>query len=145
GRDAALCFGSLWLGFLFNTAIHEGGHALAANFAGLTVLQVVVPPLDLRREATGFRPRLIQEWMSPFSGRVVFKTQPPITARQQIVMAAGGPVANLALVLALVAVIPFGGFTPEMLSSPGIALIAACLGGALWMGLSNLVPFRHPV
>jgi hypothetical protein len=144
GLDMTLCASGFWLGFLVNTASHEVGHALAARFGGLKVVQVDIPPLELAREASGLRLRLIRVSNSPFSGRVLFKTQPPITPRQQIVLAAGGPAANIALLLVLLSVNPYDGPTLLKLASPGAVLVAASLGGALFMGLSNLVPFRFP-
>lgn len=145
GLEAALCFGAMWLGFLMSTAIHEGGHALAARLGGLVVMRVIVPPLELALEASGWRFRLTREWMSPFAGRVLYKIQPPITPRQQIVLAAGGPCGNLVLLLAVLTVNPYDGSALSGFPSPGAVLVVSILGGSLLLFLSNLVPFRHPL
>jgi hypothetical protein len=128
----------LWACILFEVAIHEVGHALAVKFVRGHIHWFQIGPLRWRRESG-------RTWME-FSrilgsaGSVAWSAGlPHQLARQWLLVAAGGPFANLVCGLIALAVFPKLG----SLGVPSAWPWAMFLGVSSLASLANLWPRRN--
>jgi hypothetical protein len=129
GMRVALVFGVVWLAYIVNLSAHELGHLLAARLAGLSLVRVLIGPLDFIRTTDGWRLRPCKQWLLVTAGVVFVDTSRQPSPLQLVVLSAGGPAANLALLLLLLALNPYRyADLAETWYKPGPALV---LFGAL--------------
>jgi peptidase M50-like protein len=140
----ALLLGLLafWVAFLVNVAVHELGHLAAGRIVGIGASRIVLGPLELVRDANRWSARLCRDWFS-LGGGLVLLTPPPRTARHMAWVAAGGPVASLALLVASLALLRRPWWSWETIATPVRALDAFTALGALVTLLTNLVPAQR--
>ncbi|HXO20992.1 MAG TPA: site-2 protease family protein [Thermoanaerobaculia bacterium] len=137
---AAEALGAVWVALIVNVAVHELGHFIAGRLVGLAFQRVVIGPMEIVRTARGWRPRLCRQWFSAFGGLVVTAATPVPTARQSIVLAAGGPAGTFCLLLFVVAVNPYRYGDLLNLYKPGPALVFFGALGAIITLVLNLIP-----
>lgn len=139
GSGSALVFfialvSSLWP----NIVLHEAGHALAGLARGMRPIAGGIGPLRLERGGSGWRWR----WEGGIRGIGGFAALLPDGNRglgrgDQIVMLAGGPLANL-----LTAALCLAALTLAALPAWAADILAGTAASALLLGLGNLVPSR---
>jgi hypothetical protein len=101
-----------WVVFMANIGIHELGHLLGASAFGLRVGRVIVGPIEFTRRETNWRVGLSREWISIFGGFVLLASRnKPLTPKEELAFASGGPIATLLLIIVLVT------FSPARLSA----------------------------
>lgn len=123
-----LLFGALLIVLLFAcVTLHEFGHALAARHYGIPVRDIVLLPI----------------------GGVAFLGRQPRQPIQELLIAAAGPVVNLAIAAAIVPALALMNapvvFTPALTSPDGATISATTalqwlLGANLGLVVFNLVP-----
>ncbi|HET7086922.1 MAG TPA: site-2 protease family protein [Rhizomicrobium sp.] len=113
--------------------VHEGGHALAVRHFGWKITLFAVFPIAYRTKTKRF-----ELWTLPsgdLGGAVTFSTGNRIrTPGQSAVLAAAGPLANLALAFAALALTYL---LPDLGPVTGGIAVAS-----LFVGLGNLLPWQ---
>jgi len=135
-----------WLAFMANIAVHEAGHFAAARVMRLPVGRMIIGPLEMTKEGSGWSLDLSREWISIFGGFVQIKSPlESLSPRQLLVFALGGPAATALLLGAFLAFSPFD--LPGLLrSSPdtlqhGVLSMGAEV--AILILVLNLIPLRQ--
>lgn len=99
-RAIPCAIGFVWLTLL----LHESGHAMGAALSGGTLMRVHLGPLEFHAQRRGWRMR----WGKGLRGlgglvQSIPTVERPVR-RQMVVMIAGGPLANIAVAVACLAV-----------------------------------------
>lgn len=139
GLSAVLAWGLLFFGAVYLAlAVHEFGHYLGARIRRMSVLAVAIGPVELRAVVGGWRLRRCRsEYAREVGGYVLAFPDPERPARRDYaVVLLGGPLANLALALALGAMLA----TMEA-SSWQLLCIALALLNFAGFG-ANLLPYQ---
>lgn len=96
-----------WMFFMLHVAVHELGHYVAARLVSLHPSQALVGPVELARSTGGWKVGFSREWWSLVGGWVALDVdEEALPPRKRLFFAAGGPVATVALLAAIVAASP---------------------------------------
>jgi hypothetical protein len=129
-----LAFGA---GFVIQIFIHEAGHALAVLWVGGHLHRFHVGPLAWRRESG--RTWIARMKSASLAGSICWTPGNDIdVTRQRLLVAAAGPLANLAAFIFAAALFPLLGFLGAAGAWHWVADFAVC---AL-LGMSNILPDR---
>jgi hypothetical protein len=79
----------------FSVAIHECGHLLLGRFAGMTVVLMQVGWVQLQAQRTGWRWRWTKSRLKAAGYVIAYPDPQAPIRRQRLLLAAGGPLANL--------------------------------------------------
>jgi len=146
--DTSLVFLSGWVVFMVNIGIHEFGHFLGATAFGLRVGRMIIGPIEFTRGENHWRVGLSREWLSIFGGFVLLAARSkPLTPREELAFASGGPVATLVLFIVLVTFSP-ARFSAVLDTSPGTLQQHLCdfaMFSALGTLILNLIPAKQLV
>ncbi len=137
-----------WLVLMVNVAVHELGHFVAATALKLRVRRLIVGPLELSVLGSTWQLELSREWLSIFGGFIALVPRSaPLTPKQELAFAAGGPIATILLLACLLALSPFDlvalfRTSPSTLQHDVFSLGVVTGVGALVL---NLMPSRQLV
>ena len=143
---------SIW-GIWLSIAVHEAGHLLGARMVGFQWLTYVVGPLKIRRTRGGPRVEVNDRWL-PLGMAVSLPRDHRNLRRRITVMLAGGPGANLILMLIagfgaylLIDSFPSREARREWLLDPAaqlsFMLVLQIAGQSMVQGLFNLIPIKE--
>jgi hypothetical protein len=129
---------ALWGAWSVHVAAHECGHAAGAVLAGGCVEEIVVGPVRVFRDSSGWR------WAGQrsgafFSGRVRATLGGASTRARYVVHALAGPAVSVALAMACALALVRGGVQDPV----AVRFLWAGLVAAGWGVISSFAPSRH--